>query len=321
MNLIEVKRFVQPQGAFALELVDLFKPIPSDIVTSDHYKLRLSDSPTVIKARAAIELIQDCNNIGRHGQASKFAQEAQSLISNVIDSRVKRGLIACWLEKRAWIADYEGDPQRAIRLLSASRNILQQIPQPDRTDWEDKSLRTTTHFLGRQYYQLASFGVEKDENLDRAIGFFRRDLVDHQKLREMEGPDPAVEFFNHAWIARSQIMKGDFQKARLDIVSAQYFINELRQKGTEATKGLLPHFYLLAGEWQLKQQNTNAAREQFQNALEARKEALYAKGEADAALGIAATYLQEKNYFQAGLYVAKAVSRYKFTLLKSALGG
>lgn len=323
MNLIEARRYIQPQAAFVLEMVDLFRPLPSAIVASDHYKLRVRlDQPTIIRTRVAIELIQDCNNMGRHGQASKFAQEAQSLINCIADSRIKRGLIAHWLEKRAWIADYEGNPKRAIRLLTTSRNILEQIPQPNRTDYEDKSFRTTTHFLGRQHYLLASFGVDKDENIDRSIRYFKLDLTDHQQLREKGEPNPAVEFFNHAWLARAEIIRGDFQKSRLNIVSAQYFVNEFKEKNPEGADGLMAHLYLLTGEWQLKQDKIDAARQQFQSALDLRKsQAPYPKGEADAVLGIAATFLQEKDYLQAIVHVIKAVSKYKFSLLRAALGG
>lgn len=299
----------------------------------DYYSIFSSTQQAEEKAEALIGLSQELINLGQFRQARRFLDQGRFIVQShqselwgirgrsiVLPQDKWSYYCARIYEKFGWIADYELGYYDEIECFSKARSILNEIPKASWRDEEYGLFSTTTHFLGRAHYGLASQGITKEDNISKAIGFFREDLSNFSILREQGNPAPANEGFQHAWLVRCYLSLGELSVAEEHLERCGGLFREYLL--TSPRGDIMAHYYVLRGSIDLEKGLIDNARSQFQEALKIRTEAgNYPKGLSDAAAGIALTYWKEKKPISAIQYFARAVKAHPFTLLRGILGG
>ncbi len=265
---------------------------------------------------ALISLSQNLINLGKFGQARETLKQVNEEAA-VLKGRESMYFSARVLEKKAWIADYEGDFGDEANYLLVARDL---IGEPQNKDEEDL-VSTSVHFLGR-----ATFGQAisiKDKNvrvgkLNQALGYFNSDLARFLKMREDGNPAPANEGFQYAWMARCYISLGELKKAEDYVHRAMENFKECELSHTGS--GIMATGHVLEGGIALAKGRTRQARASFEEALIINySKERYPKGEADALLGIAATFWAERNFGSAFVYGVRAVTIYPQALIRGVI--
>lgn len=281
----------------------------------NYYTLLETSDDSKTKIEALIDLSQQLINLGRFGQARPFLEQRFDRLSFAFSGRELNYFQARRAEKLGWIADYEGNFDKAVSFFSKAREIIGQIAKDQRTEEEESLFSTTTHFLGRAHFGLALKGKNRKENINLAIQFFNEDLSRAISLREAGKPIPQNEGFQHAWLARCYLAFGYIGRVRKEIEEVGRLFDEYLEKNPK--RGIKAHYYLLLGALYIKTDNFKKAREEFEKALEIRlTKERYPKGEAEALAGVAGTYWAEGKIGQAFVYGVKAIKTYPLLLLR-----
>lgn len=235
------------------------------------------------RVEGAINASQMLVNLGRLGQAGGILDGGLRLLSKVGDEKDVLFLSAGILEKRAWVADYQGKSEASIDFLNKSKDIYDSFGSTLPQKYED-SRSTIEHFLGRENFSLG--------NVDRAEEHFKADLNRYKKLREKGEPRPSGEAFNNAWLARCSAYKSELENAHEYLNKTfDLFAEEGLLNGDEA---VMAHYYLVSAEVALVESKPEEAFVFAKEALRIRltKKPVYIKGGIDAGLVLSIACLQ-----------------------------
>lgn len=152
--------------------------------------------------------------------------------------------------RRGWLEEYEMGPKPAIRSFERARSLLLDIEEVNWTDEMRELWRTTTHFLGRQYFLLGELGFDSEISFEKARNSFLRDLSDAQMRRRAGAAiSPDNEAYQHAWLTRCSLKLGRVDDARDHLSQAEVgFRGAEQQLGRRGPTG---HYHLVAGEFDL----------------------------------------------------------------------
>lgn len=268
------------------------------------------------------EAAQMAINLGRFGQARGILRRAELSAQAIPIERRKISANAAISEKSGWINDYEADFRCSLGDFSNARDLIEEIPQNERTGREADILSTADHFSGRVHLGLALQGVDRESNIKAAISFFERDSERYRKIRGEGRPSPLNEWFQEAWLTRCDVALGDIDGAGKRLLRSRVLLDEFL--ATNASGGVEAHYHLLSGGVAMKGGKVREARIDFEKALEIRvKDRVegkpYPKGESDALLGVSATYWADGKIGVAAYYAAKAFKTYPFFLVRPSI--
>lgn len=268
------------------------------------YTLALREGDPDLRGQSLVESAQMCINYGRVGQARKYLTMAETVVSSQLGDDGEYLRARVW-EKSAWIDDYEGNFAGSLEKLSSARTALQKIPLNAWGDGEKSLESTINHFSARAHIGLAIKGESKKENLANARSYLERELSNNLP--------PDNRGFQFAWLARVALLEGNLSQAEL-------YITEAKKLWSEKSRGILAHYYLLEGALAMARGDPNLARRNFEQALNIRVVVeKYPKGEADALMGIAATYWAEGQIGAAGMYAARSVRTYPLVVFRGGM--
>lgn len=255
------------------------------------------------KLEALFGLTQQLINLGRFGQARKYLGQVDGIaLSDPLNEKLGVLGIVRKNEKLGWIADYEGDFEKAILYFESARTLIDGVGViPDEPDEAEKKVYSTaTHFLGRAYFGLG--------NYHKAIEYFNEHLESTELNLDERG-------FGHAWLARCYIAGGDMKMASEEIKNTRLMFDEFLINKPE--RGTMAHYYMLNGEFMLKKGEFGKARDQFELALGVHlKNERYPRGESRAMLAIALSYWAEGKHGAAFSYALKGIKTYPLSLIK-----
>ncbi|MCH7641326.1 hypothetical protein IID22_03960, partial [Patescibacteria group bacterium] len=214
--------------------------------SASHYFTILTEGETSTdKLGGLIGLSQIFINHGEYDRAGEILSTESVDLLKEMKGRERNLFEVRISEKRGWIFDYYGDFQQAKREFLLARSLIEQLQVDERSEIEESVFSTTTHFLGRAHFGLASQGNEREENLRAAENYFRQDLQRAVSFRTRDNPIPANEGFQYLWLARVDILRGDFYEA--DIKSMQAFKLFGEHTETNPMSGIFGHYFKLKG--------------------------------------------------------------------------
>lgn len=279
------------------------------------------ERPMTERAEALVGLSQMLINMGYLEQAEEFLRKMSGLCNKM--SVDDRGYFwARRWEKQGWIEDYRGNYDGQIDDLEAARVAMGIFIPRDNWGEREKDLDSTVnHFLGRANYGKATLEKDKkrEKSLERATRCFREDLARYEDLRRSGCPRPDGEGYNHAWLGRCDLLEGKLGEAWVEIERAGELFAE--HAAVIGNYEIMAHYHQLLGAYYMESGGTRRAREEFEAAylIRSEKNPNYPKGEADALLGIAASYWAEGKMGAAFVFSVRAVRTFPPALIRSSV--
>jgi tetratricopeptide (TPR) repeat protein len=274
-----------------------------------HYFTLAEFSEGETRAHALIQLSQMFINLGRFSQANDILKVA-GMVARDLDEVDNLFYTASTSEKRAWISDYMGNYTEELFYIGIARARISQIPEVELTEREENLISTLNHFSGRAHYGLARQSSDPDvraKEVEAAVSFFAIDLQRLQSLREQETPHPANEGFQWAWLARCHLLTGDPNtEAEIEEAGRLFKEDAERNSGTD----IMAHYHMLRGMYEIRKVNIEAARKQFELALEIRNPSEFPKGRSEALAGMALTYFAQGKFGMTFVYGLESVKTY-----------
>ena len=263
--------------------------------SASHYFTLLTEGETATeKSEGLIGLSQIFINHGEYDRAGEILSTESVDLLKEMKGRERNLFEARISEKRGWIFDYYGDFEQAKREFLLARSVIEQLQVDERSEIEESVFSTTTHFLGRAHFGLASQGNEREENLREAENYFRQDLQRAVSFRTRGNPIPANEGFQYLWIARVNILRGDYYKAEMNAEQARRLFEEYTETNTKS--GIFGHYFKLKGMLAFEREAIPEAKGHFDNSLDIWTGVqLYPKGQSDALYGLALCDYAEGN--------------------------
>src|SRR3989344_5135461 len=198
--------------------------------------------------------------------------------------------------------------------------------QPGARDQRFYDLESTLdHFTGRALLGRASQGIDKEANLSWSIQYFNKDLQRYLQLRKEGKPRPAGEGFSHAWLARVELLRDNWEHAEEEIDIADELFLEATNGNSE--NEVMAHSYVLKGYFCLKDRrqygpNLDQAEHCFSLAARIRgKTHNYPKGEADAHMGLYQVYKAKWDITKAVHHFRRAFNIFPYSVFNPILGG
>jgi tetratricopeptide (TPR) repeat protein len=283
-----------------------------------YYSVFIESHNPELRCKAVVGATQQLINLGRFRQARDIIGELSNPLRELPD-RQRFYYKARVHEKTGWIEDYEFGYKESIREFSTARQLLNFTPKVLWTNDEESLHSTTTHFLGRGYFGLAANGVNVLDNTSKARSYFRSDLARVERLREAGTPIPDNEGFQHAWLARCNMLDGRLEEAYYEVETARRLWGEYMNTHPEA--GIMAHYHLLKGKIDLDLGYVRESDFHFREAVRIGKEGeSYPSGLANAYLGLADVHRRQGNWAAASRHFALAVKTYPYTLVASTFG-
>jgi tetratricopeptide (TPR) repeat protein len=284
-----------------------------------YYSVFIESHNPELRCKAVVGATQQLINLGRFRQARDIIGELHDPLMELPD-RQRVYYKARAHEKMGWIEGYEFGYKESIHEFSKARQLLKYTSEVFRTNNEESLYSTTTHFLGRGYFGLAASGINKVDNIIKARDYFRIDLDRAERLREAGSPIPDNEGFQHAWIARCELLSGNIELAHYEVETARRLWEEHMDANPKS--GIMAHYNLLRGKIDLVLGNPRFAESQFREAIKIRQKVeSYPSGLANAYLGLADVRRRQGNWAAASRYFALAVKAHPYTLVASTFDG
>lgn len=242
------------------------------------------------RSRALILLSQAMINKTNFRLAEKCLTTLEDEIQELPENQ--RTIVSAQIqEKKAWIADYLGDPDAEIAHLERSRDFILGLSQEERdanSSTCDEILQTTNHFIGRACIAKAGQEPERKQYwIGRAMNNFASGIA-HLDLLKTKGDERHANIgFQYAQMAHAMLAIRNFNRAEEFIdIAGQYFDMHSMQN---PDSGIMAQQETLRGLFYVARAQYN-----FEAALQIRMEKeRYPAGEARAHAGIAATALAQ----------------------------
>lgn len=295
-TLESAKRWDQLEGNFA--------------ESAHHYhNILLSVENPLQRSEALIGCTQQLINLTLPEQARGFLEtrfpEVVLPLTEVSDRML---LKARAQEKMGWIEDAELGYFQTLATLNASLETLNSIPQSQWGDIAWKCYSTDKHFRARSEYGLAFMGVNRAENIRRALADFNEaEVLDRDSGRVSSEQEVG---FNCGWKAKCHILLDEMGTVdHLIEEMGDHFRAYLR---TAPHRGIMAQYYLVKGFRDLHLGLTVDARRDFEEAVDIRVNDKredyepFPKGLAHAYAGLAGVSWKERHFRQAWQYLKQA---------------
>lgn len=278
-----------------------------------HTILTLSESSRE-KALALIGLSQELINLGSFRQVRSLLREVPSQFSVDLQGAEWTMFLAQVKEKLGWVEDYELGYFQSRRLFTEAGNLLVSLLRWGKE--EEERYSTTRHFLGRAAFGLAMFGVDRLANLYEARFNFQEALRYDEQLPNFSA---AKIGFGHGWLARCATALKETVEAKGEIMKMKESFEA--QLLVTPQRGLMVHYHLLSGQWNLQDGSVKEAEADFQEAIRIRTEVeFYPKGLADAYMGMASVSLREHKLTEFAQYSMKALKAHPYAAFRGIVG-
>lgn len=287
---------------------------------SEFHSVLLAANNVEEEIRAANGVVRELINLGSFRQTRPLLETTIPILIQELPYRRQRIYFEGEINNRlGWIADYESGYFDARDRFERVRSLLSGIPDDERTDEAKHLNHTAIHFLGRAHFGLASQGIRTRLNTQNALGYFQQGLEIDQEERRRGHPNPTTEGFQHAWISRCYQMMRYRHNAWEHLELAGNLFAEASEEIPE--RGIMAHYYLLRGVFELYDANLGEAETNLKVALTEREKEYYPKGLSDIYLGMAEVYRRRWNFSEAAKFGWKAYKIYPLSLLKTVAGG